>query len=243
MGKHLLTIEEASTALGVHPDTLRRWEKKGVISPIRTEGGHRRYSLSDVKKTLSGKKKRATFSLREGITRDLQLLAAWLGTSQSALVEVAVNNLIELLEKEADSCVSSLRALAEKWSQKEKEQMLQCAESYIYVVADGEYFKIEFSNNPEFRFGDLQRGNPRTLALVTTFPGGRSLERELHQKYASKCVQGEWFQLDPEDLEELLKRGKKSSVMIQGNSVVQDALRASREVPEDEVFEEENQDD
>ena len=31
----LIKIKEASAYLGVNPETLRRWEKAGIITPIR----------------------------------------------------------------------------------------------------------------------------------------------------------------------------------------------------------------
>ncbi len=40
-GKKLLGIGAASEYLGVSIDTLRRWEKKGRIKPLRSPGGHR----------------------------------------------------------------------------------------------------------------------------------------------------------------------------------------------------------
>jgi len=39
----LVTIAKAGEVLGVCTKTLRRWEKKGLINPIRTLGNHRRY--------------------------------------------------------------------------------------------------------------------------------------------------------------------------------------------------------
>lgn len=38
-------IREAARIIGVSLDTLRRWEKAGKIKSDRTEGGHRRYDL------------------------------------------------------------------------------------------------------------------------------------------------------------------------------------------------------
>ena len=36
--------------MGVHPDTLRRWEREGKIEPVeRTPGGRRRYDLSKLR--------------------------------------------------------------------------------------------------------------------------------------------------------------------------------------------------
>jgi putative resolvase len=43
------TIQEAASALGVSPQTLRRWEREGRgIPSIRTRGDQRRYNPSDV---------------------------------------------------------------------------------------------------------------------------------------------------------------------------------------------------
>ena len=44
-----LTVTEASTLLGVHPATLRRWADAGNIQCFRTPGGHRRFSAQDLK--------------------------------------------------------------------------------------------------------------------------------------------------------------------------------------------------
>ena len=41
---------EAARMLGVHPSTLRRWDKKGILPPsIRTLTGERRYTEADLK--------------------------------------------------------------------------------------------------------------------------------------------------------------------------------------------------
>jgi excisionase family DNA binding protein len=41
----LLTAREASSYLGVSLNTLNRIEKRGLILPFRTPGGHRRYDV------------------------------------------------------------------------------------------------------------------------------------------------------------------------------------------------------
>jgi len=38
----------AAMIIGVCTKTLRRWEKRGLITPKRTRGGHRRYSMADL---------------------------------------------------------------------------------------------------------------------------------------------------------------------------------------------------
>ncbi len=49
MTDRLISITEASEILGLHKDTLRRWDKAGKLTPVRTSGGHRKYRLSQVK--------------------------------------------------------------------------------------------------------------------------------------------------------------------------------------------------
>ena len=45
----LLNIAALSRRTGVAPDTLRKWEQRyGVLRPVRTEGGQRRYDETDV---------------------------------------------------------------------------------------------------------------------------------------------------------------------------------------------------
>jgi methanogenic corrinoid protein MtbC1 len=47
----LLNIAALSRRTGVAPDTLRKWEQRyGVIRPVRTAGGQRRYSEMDVQR-------------------------------------------------------------------------------------------------------------------------------------------------------------------------------------------------
>lgn len=41
-------ISVAAELAGVHPQTLRIYERKGLVDPARTSGGSRRYSDSDI---------------------------------------------------------------------------------------------------------------------------------------------------------------------------------------------------
>jgi MerR family transcriptional regulator, heat shock protein HspR len=42
-------ISVAAELAGVHPQTLRIYERKGLLEPARTEGGSRRYSDDDIR--------------------------------------------------------------------------------------------------------------------------------------------------------------------------------------------------
>jgi len=52
MSKHELkavyVISVAAELSGMHPQTLRIYERRGLVSPARTEGGNRRYSDDDI---------------------------------------------------------------------------------------------------------------------------------------------------------------------------------------------------
>ena len=44
----LFVISVAAELAGVHPQTLRIYERKGLLEPARTQGGSRRYSEADI---------------------------------------------------------------------------------------------------------------------------------------------------------------------------------------------------
>lgn len=46
----VFVISVAAEMAGVHPQTLRIYERKGLIEPYRTPGGTRRYSASDIER-------------------------------------------------------------------------------------------------------------------------------------------------------------------------------------------------
>jgi MerR family transcriptional regulator, heat shock protein HspR len=44
----LYTVGQATEFLGINPPTLRRWEREGLVSPHRTDGGQRRYTRKEL---------------------------------------------------------------------------------------------------------------------------------------------------------------------------------------------------
>jgi excisionase family DNA binding protein len=50
----LLTPAQVATMFHVDPKTITRWAKAGKLTPIRTLGGHRRYSEAEVRALLAG---------------------------------------------------------------------------------------------------------------------------------------------------------------------------------------------
>jgi excisionase family DNA binding protein len=55
-----LALKEASDFLGVHFTTLRTWADKGDIPVFRTPGGHRRFSLDDLRRFLAQRSQLST---------------------------------------------------------------------------------------------------------------------------------------------------------------------------------------
>ena len=49
----LLTAREAASYLRVSLSTLHRMERRGLLNPLRTPGGHRRYTLEMLNECLS----------------------------------------------------------------------------------------------------------------------------------------------------------------------------------------------
>jgi excisionase family DNA binding protein len=50
----LLTPSEVASIFRVDPKTVARWAELGKVSSIRTLGGHRRYSASEIRRLLEG---------------------------------------------------------------------------------------------------------------------------------------------------------------------------------------------
>jgi putative resolvase len=49
----LLKISEAAEILGVHPETLRRWDREGKINAITiNERGDRRFKVEEINKII-----------------------------------------------------------------------------------------------------------------------------------------------------------------------------------------------
>jgi putative resolvase len=52
MSEKLLTLREACRRLGVHPNTLRKWDREGKVRVVRTVGGRRRIPESEVERLM-----------------------------------------------------------------------------------------------------------------------------------------------------------------------------------------------
>ncbi len=66
-------ISVAAELAGVHPQTLRIYERKGLIDPYRTPGGTRRYSEEDLNRLRLIQELTAAGVNLEGVRRILEL--------------------------------------------------------------------------------------------------------------------------------------------------------------------------
>jgi len=93
-----------------------------------------------------------------------------------------------------------LKADAARFDHRRKEQI-------VYFIRCQEFVKIGISKNPAARLQQIRRGGgshfPRLLdveasELISTEPGGRNREHELHLRFKHLRHTGEWFTEAPE---------------------------------------------
>tara|TARA_R110000772_G_scaffold184082_4_gene295187 strand:- start:84 stop:398 length:315 start_codon:yes stop_codon:yes gene_type:complete len=67
------------------------------------------------------------------------------------------------------------------------------------------------SRGVEKRIKQLQTGNSERIEVIQTFPSvfNRKIESSLHRKYETKRLEGEWFQLDNEDVDKFINECQK----------------------------------
>jgi len=80
-------ISVAAELTGMHPQTLRIYERKGLLDPSRTSGGSRRFSERDLERLRHIQQLTATGLNLEGVRRVLQLEAE-LARLRAELAEV-----------------------------------------------------------------------------------------------------------------------------------------------------------
>jgi MerR family transcriptional regulator, heat shock protein HspR len=69
----LFSITQAAEFAGMHPQTLRQYDRMGLVSPTRTAGRTRRYSMKDVVKLREISRLSAEGLNLEGIRRIMEL--------------------------------------------------------------------------------------------------------------------------------------------------------------------------
>jgi MerR family transcriptional regulator/heat shock protein HspR len=70
----LFVISVAAELCGMHPQTLRQYDRIGLVSPTRTSGKSRRYTMQDVSQLREVARLSAEGVSLEGIRRVLELV-------------------------------------------------------------------------------------------------------------------------------------------------------------------------
>jgi MerR family transcriptional regulator/heat shock protein HspR len=89
-------ISVAAEISGMHPQTLRHYDKLGLVSPSRTEGRNRRYSLRDIALLRTVQKLAGEGINHIGIKRIIELESAMANMAvEVAQLRIEVNALLE----------------------------------------------------------------------------------------------------------------------------------------------------
>lgn len=84
----------------------------------------------------------------------------------------------------------------------------------VYVLTDGQYYKIGQSGNVQARVQGLNTANPIDLIVHCVFwcDNPAALERELHERFATRRMRREWFALNTADLAALAHLHEQASI-------------------------------
>lgn len=210
----LLTIAQAAKKIGVHPNSLRNYEKRGLIKPARLPSGQRRYSMEDLNRVLKSEHllvQEKTVVLYGRVSTKKQAEAGNLERQMQRLREYAENNGFTVCGEFSD--------IASGLNQKRRglTSVLKVAErgechkllieypdrlarfGYSYIERHLKYCGIEIvpigEKEPEDSQSELVRD---LLSIVTSFSarlygarGGKKLSRGFRQMITEVTSDGE----------------------------------------------------
>ena len=106
----LYVISVAAELAGMHPQTLRIYERRGLLTPARTTGGNRRYSDADIARLLRITELAATGMNLEGIRHVMSFLVTARSPSAVALTSAALY-LLAFASDLSDSAKNEIREI------------------------------------------------------------------------------------------------------------------------------------
>ena len=95
------------------------------------------------------------------------------------------------------------------------EMRLLARAEVVYFIEGGGLIKIGYSATLTARLAELCYLSPVPLTLLCTMPGNRSVEQQLHQRFAHLRDHGEWFRSDEallEVIESLMDGGYEQAI-------------------------------
>ena len=111
----LYVISVAAELSGLHPQTLRQYDRLGLVSPNRTEGRNRRYSLRDIASLRMVQRLASEGINHVGIKRIIELETAMANMAiEVAQLRIEVDALLQENPPQSLSQTQSKRALKKK---------------------------------------------------------------------------------------------------------------------------------
>jgi excisionase family DNA binding protein len=125
---HWVSLKEASELLGIHFTTLRKWADDGLIRVFRTPGGHRRFSVADLRHFLETRASHAS------------------PTDTEAFVDAAVGQVraaIEQIRHEHTKWADAFTAEERDLTRQRGRQLFSLAIAYVLKPAQREHLLAE----------------------------------------------------------------------------------------------------
>jgi DNA (cytosine-5)-methyltransferase 1 len=114
-----LPISDAAEHLDVSVDTIRRWEKKGLIKSYRSANNHRAFSVNELKrvknKTISEGEHRGFYNLKSKSKNKYSVIELFAGTGGLALGLENAGLITKILIEWDKDAVTTLRYNRPKW--------------------------------------------------------------------------------------------------------------------------------
>ena len=111
-------VHEAAEIVGVSPDTIRRWEKKGLVKAERSRRNYRLFKLEELRRIqakYSGKAGGAKYTILKGEKTGNSVIELFSGCGGMALGFENAGLSTELLVEIDGNCVETLRANRPGW--------------------------------------------------------------------------------------------------------------------------------
>lgn len=122
------------------------------------------------------------------------------------------NLIVQKRKKSRFKSFPSLTVTTKRNCDPEESFTYSCDDRSLYLMKDESsdgIYKIGVSNNPQYRESTLQKEKP-TVTLLKSFCGLSCFERDWHRKFSKQRIRGEWFKLEPFQVQMFCKINQKS---------------------------------
>lgn len=169
----------------------------------------KRFSAESPQSILKDVERLITEKVQTGISEGVQK-AIEKGTATLKDIQTEKSRIKEQLKQleDAEKKAQLREAIAaQREREKQAGRKVKIIEGYVYVLKQigGIYYKIGHTSNPEQRKRNFDVKLPFAVEydILIKTDNRYLLERELHTRFSSKRADGEWFQLDADDLDYL----------------------------------------